>query len=467
MKKYTTTLTALVLALSVFMTGCASAETPAKKASVQSTEASAQPFGNETPVTQDIEIKSETRGGLKGQKTMNPDSAAGVNNDGAPTYTPLVIEKDDLFSNTDLEANLNLSDAVQIAVKNSSEYIIDTAGVYVLSGAASDFTVKVEAGNEDKVQIVLNNATISNTDFPVIYVKSADKCFVTSMGQNKLTVSKQFVSDGDINTDAVVFSKDDLTLNGTGSLTIVSSAGNGITTKDDLKITGGKYDISSALDAVEAHDSISICGGEFIINSGKDAFHCENDEHLGSLYIKDGIFNITAKDDGIQATSYLVIDGGEFTITAAEGLEATYVQLNDGKYNINASDDGINAAKKSNDYDVVIEINGGEISIVMGAGDTDGIDANGIIVVNGGTVDVNGRSTFDADRGTIYNGGTIIINGTAVDSIPSSMQGGHGEMGNRGDKTWGVRPADAGAVGNGTERDGKNKGDFGGRSNQN
>lgn len=456
MKNNIAILSAFVFVLSSFMSGCTSAESQLARPTIQNEETTAAQPASEASMISPAESKSDIQDFFGGMKPISSDYETGGTNRESLTYTPLVIEKENLFSNRDLESAPDLSEAVQISVQNSSEYTITTAGVYILTGEASDFTVKVEAGKDDKVQIVLNNASIANTDFPVIYVKSADKCFVTSLGQNSLTVRDQFVSDGDINTDAVIYSKDDLTLNGSGGLTIISAAGNGISTKDDLRITGGKYNISSALDAVEANDSISIYGGEFIIESNKDAFHCENDEKLGSVYIKDGSFNITAKDDGIQATSYLVIDGGNYTITAAEALEATYVQLNDGKYNINASDDGINASGKCDDYDVIIEINGGEITVVMGAGDTDGLDANGIIVVNGGTIDVTGRSTFDADRGTIYNGGTIIINGTVTDSIPSSM-GGHGGMGNKGNRNQGDRPTDPDSAGFRNEK-GKNKG---------
>lgn len=74
----------------------------------------------------------------------------------------------------------------------------------------------------------------------------------------------------------------------------------------------------------------------------------------------------------------------------------------------------------------------------MGPGDTDGLDANGRIIINGGTIDVTGNSAFDADRGSTYNGGTIIINGATVDSIPASMMGGHGGFGgNKGERPLG------------------------------
>lgn len=337
----------------------------------------------------------------------------------------------DVFTERDLCLTPDISDAVTIEAKDNSDYTVSSEGIYLLTGTAENFTVTVDADKKDKVQIVLKNAEISNDDFPVIYVKSADKCFISPEDENTLTVTGEFRTDGDNKTDAVIWAKDDVVLNGTGTLNIGSMYGNGISVKDDFKATGGIYNINCALDGIEVNDSVSVCGGEFRIQSDKDAVHCENsdDNTLGSVYIEGGIFRISAKSDGIQATSSMIIDGGTFEIESAEGLESTYIQINGGDISIQASDDGINAAAKSTAYDVLIEFNGGNTTIVMGAGDTDGIDANGSIIVNGGTINVTGNSTFDYDVSAQYNGGIIIVNGTQVDEIPQSMMGGHGGFG--------------------------------------
>lgn len=348
---------------------------------------------------------------------------------GDVTYTPLIFDREGLFSDRDMEAQPDISEATYIRAKDSEIYTIDAAGIYVLSGEAKDFSVMVDAAPKDKVQIVLEGARIQNSDFPVIYAKEADKCFITLSGDNELAVSGTFRSDGEVNTDAVIFARCDLTLNGDGNLTVRSECGNGITSKDDLRITGGAFTVVSGNHGIEANDSVSIADGTFTIDAGKDGIHCANDEQEGFIYLAGGIFRIDAVSDGIQATSYLVADGGEYRITASEGLEATYVQVNGGSISIQASDDGVNAASKSREYDVVIEINGGELTIVMGPGDTDGLDANGLIAVNGGTIDVKGGSTFDYDRGAVYTGGTIIVNGETVDTIPEPTMGGGGGRG--------------------------------------
>ncbi|MEZ5333946.1 MAG: carbohydrate-binding domain-containing protein [Methanolobus sp.] len=235
-----------------------------------------------------------------------------------------------------------------------------------------------------------------------------------------------FVSDGDTNLDAVIFSKDDLVFNGIGTLEIVSSE-NGISSKDDLKVTGGTYYVTSELDSFEANDRILIYDGTFDVNSSKDAFHCENDEDdsLGNIYIYNGIFEINAADDGITAAGFIQIDGGNITITkASEGIEATYIVINDGNIDIYATDDGINAARKSTGYDVEIIINGGTINIEMASGDTDGIDANGTVTINGGYTTIICNSGIDVDEESYINGGTVIVKCVQIYEIQAEMMGG-------------------------------------------
>ena len=273
---------------------------------------------------------------------------------------------------------------------------------------------------------------------PVIYAKTADKVFVTTSGDSSLSVTGSFTSDGSTKTDGVIFSKCDLVLNGTASLT-VSSAKNGIVCKDDLKITGGTYQIAASSKAVEANDSIRIYDGALNLTAGTDALHAENEEDtsLGYVYIGGGTLNLQAGDDGIHATSVVQIDGGTITVKAAEGIEGTYIQINGGTLGIEASDDGINAARKSGSLTPTVEFNDGDITIVMGAGDTDGVDSNGNIIINGGTVNVTGNSTFDYDGTAALNGGTVIANGQQVSSIPNQMLGGRGMGGGWGMNGWG------------------------------
>ena len=364
----------------------------------------------------------------------------------AVSGTDPVYSAEELFTDRDLEQTADLSDAETIILSSGNDVRITDAGVYVLSGTVSETTVYVEAASDAKVQLVLDGVSITNSSFPCIYVVSADKVFVTTSADSSLSVTGTFTADGDTKTDGVIFSKQDLVLNGTAALT-VSSADNGIVCKDDLKITGGTYVIQAQSKAVEANDSIRIAGGSFTLTAGTDGLHAENseDDTKGYIYIGGGEFTIRAGDDGVHAVSVLQIDDGALSITAAEGLEATIIQINGGTINITASDDGINAAWKSSSYTAAVIFNDGSITISMGQGDTDGVDSNGNIYVNGGTVSVTGNSTFDYDGVAEYNGGTIICNGQQVSAIPNQMMGGGGGWGqqnngwNQQNGNWGGR----------------------------
>ena len=351
------------------------------------------------------------------------------------------LSADELFTERDLTQTADLSDAKEITLQSGKNVTITKSGVYRVTGSAENVTIIVDAGDEDKVQLVLDGVSVTNADAPCIYVRNADKVFVTLSGDNSLSVTGQFTADGDTNTDGVIFSKDDLTLNGAGSLT-VNSSDNGIVGKDDLKITGGTYKITAASKAIEANDSIRVAGGSFTIKAGTDGLHAENedDDSLGYIYIGGGSFSMSVGDDGIHAVSFVQIDGGTFTISAAECMEGTYIRINDGTFDLSSWDDGINAARKSSAYSTpTVEINGGTINITMSAGDTDGIDSNGDIIVNGGTISVSGNSTFDYDGTAQLNGGTIYCNGQQVTEIPNQMMGGRGGMGDFGGGRMGGR----------------------------
>ncbi len=365
-------------------------------------------------------------------------------------------ESDVLFTEKDLACTPDLSDAVQYAVKGGEDITISESGVYVLSGTAENTVICVEAGDEDKIQLVLDGLSVTNTDAPCIYVKNADKVFVTTMSDSSLTVTGTFTADGDTNTDGAVFSRSDLVLNGMAALT-VNSTDNGIVSKDDLKVTGGTYTVTAASKAFEANDSICIADGTFSVSAGTDGFHSENgeDSSLGYIYIEDGTFTVVSGDDAIHANAYIQIESGTFDISAAEGIESTYILINGGTFGIEAGDDGINAAFKSNAYRPALEINGGEITVTMASGDTDGIDSNGDLKITGGSIDVSGPSSFDVDGTVTFTGGTVIVNGQQVDTIPSQMMG-------RGGGFGGVQGGDFGGM-QGGDFGGMQGGDFGGK----
>lgn len=377
---------------------------------------------------------STSKSSSTGTSTTATTATADTSNASSSTKTAKTTStssSSDVFSDRDLAQTADLTNAKTITVSDGQDVNITKEGVYVIKGTATDCTITVNAPDDAKVQLVLDGVSITNTDSPAIYVKAADKVFVTTTdSKNTLKVTGTFSADGETNTDAVIFSKSDITLNGVGTLNITSSK-NGITGKDDLKVTGGTYNIKSTGDAIEGKDSISIADGTFNITTDKDGLHSENkdDNTLGSIYIAGGNFTINAGDDGIQGTTTVTIDKGTFDITSVEGIEGTSVKINDGTVKISASDDGINAAAKSTACDVAIEINGGSTSITMGSGDTDALDANGSLTINGGTVDITAQFAFDFDTTGKLNGGTVTVNGEKVTEITESMQMGGGPNG--------------------------------------
>lgn len=334
--------------------------------------------------------------------------------------------ENDWFTDQDLKQAADLTGAVNYTIEDGQGIEITEAGVYVLTGTAENVTVTVSAGDNDKVQLVLDGASIVNNDAPCIYVKNADKVFVTTTkSENSLSVIGTFTTDGDTNTDAVIFSKDDIVLNGEGILTI-ESTDNGITSKDDLKVTGSTLVIDCASDALEANDTIAAAGGDLTIHAGKDGLNAGDDEEdgTGTVYLAGGTFTISAGSDGIQGNNTVRIDGGTLILEASEGIEGTFVQINDGSIAITATDDGINATRKSTAVNVAVEITGGDLTIEMGQGDTDAIDVNGDLTISGGAIDITARSAFDCDGTGTLSGGTVTVNGEAVTELTGQMMGG-------------------------------------------
>lgn len=371
-----------------------------------------------------------------------PDSLSGMNpptnnqNTDSSTYTgESVLDRNNQFTERDFDLEVDYSTATNLFVENDKEITIDQQGVYVLKGTAKNCTIIVNVLDDEKVQLVLDDVHITNEKRSCIVISNSDKVWITTKTDSSLTVESSFDTTVE-DKDAVIYSCDDLVLNGEATLTI-SSSDKAVKSNDDLKVTSGTY-IISAQTAFKANDSIRIADGNFQLTVQQDGIHAENkdDDSLGYIYIASGNFNILAKDDGIHANSVVQIDDGNFTIEAKEGIEATYVQINGGTIQVQASDDGINAAKKSTAYLVAIEITGGEIRIVMGPGDTDGLDSNGDMVVSGGTIQVTGNSTFDYDGNAYYTSGTIIVNGEQVSGIPESMMPGRnpGFGGGKGDR---------------------------------
>ena len=268
---------------------------------------------------------------------QNTDTASASSTPASADTEPVsVIDTSALFSDRDLDGSYDESAAVPIQLTGetaacaSDAVSIDGAritlldeGTYLVSGTLTDGQIVVDADDTDKVQIVLAGTDITCADSAAIYSKNADKVFLTLAEgtENTLSNGGSYTAIDENNIDAVVFSKTDLTLNGSGSLTIDAQAGHGVVSKDELTVTGGSYTVTAAEHGMTGKDSLAVAGGTFTITSGKDGLHAENadDSSLGFLYVADGEFTIAAQGDAVSASGALQVDGGTFDLTTGEG----------------------------------------------------------------------------------------------------------------------------------------------------
>lgn len=370
------------------------------------------------------------------------------------------------------------SDAVQIS--GNTVTIIDE-GTYILSGTLTDGMVIVDAEDTDKVQLVLDGVDITSAESAAIYVREADKVFITtaSDSQNTLTNGGTYTAIDDNNIDAAIFSKSDLTLNGAGSLTITAKAGHGVVSKDGLVLTSGTYQIDAASHGLSGKDSVRIASGSYTIVSGKDGIHAENadDTSLGFVYLADGAFDITSDGDGISAGNWLQADGGVYTVKAGGGSEnvqksdgewqfgpgqqtestdtteedtvsmkaikaAGELILKGGKYSLDSADDTIHSNAN-------ITISDGEFTLASG---DDGIHADSATTISGGTIDITesyegieglsiditGGETYvsgptnDGNSALDYNGTGTVTGGIFIAAGSSGMAENFGDSSTQG-----------------------------------
>jgi len=207
------------------------------------------------------------------------------------------------------------------ATVKDSKITITAAGVYVISGTLNDGQIIVDVKDKETVKLVLNGAVITCSDNAPIYSKSAGKTIISLQAgtQNTITDGKKYGSTEDPN--AAIFSQDDLTINGTGNLTVRGNYNDGITSKDDLKITGGNIKIYSADDGLLGKDLVAVKAGTIAIEAAGDGIKASNDTDAskGSIALEGGTFNIKSEADGIQANTSVLISGGIYTISSGGG----------------------------------------------------------------------------------------------------------------------------------------------------
>lgn len=334
---------------------------------------------------------------------------------------------------------------------------ISKKGDYIISGSLDDGQIIVDS-EEEAVHLFLDGVTLNNDDGPAIYVKSAKNVYISleEGSVNSLSDGKDYkLEDGEDEPDAVIFSKADLIINGSGSLNIDANYACGIRSKDDLVLRSGSFDVESASDALKGKDLLAVYDGTYIISSGGKGMVSTNSEEEGKgvVYVENGTFMIRSGDDAIHSNTNIMILGGEFDIDSQddgihaeevclvydsdvditnsyEGIEGSIVDLVASNISVVADDDGINAAgdtgtestaqsgrggfMDSNENNIIY-IDGGSLYVNAKG---DGIDSNGYLYIYGGDTVVDGPENdgngfLDYGIDCVMTGGTLIAAGSS------------------------------------------------------
>lgn len=295
------------------------------------------------------------------------------------------------------------SDSVKIS---GSKVTITEEATYVVSGELTDGMLIVNAPDTAKLQLVFNGVNIKSETSAALYILEADKVFLTLADGSTNTIENggNFTAIDDNNIDGALFSKQDLTMNGTGSLTVTSPAGHGIVCKDDLVITGGKYVVNSASHGLDANDSVRIASSDLTIDAGKDAIHCENtdDTSLGFIYIASGNIKAEAEGDGISAGAYMQIEDGTIDLLVGGGSENGEKQSSDNFGGFMGS--GRPGGRHPNDIQSTTADTEEDSTSMKG------LKATGNLSISGGKITVNSADdSVHSDKSVAINGGTFTI----------------------------------------------------------
>lgn len=338
-----------------------------------------------------------------------------------------------------------------------STVTISAGGMYILSGTLEAGQVLVEASKEDTVQLVLNGVHITAEENAAIYGKQVDTLIITLAEgtQNSLVDAANFTyADTEAEEpDAALFCKDDLILNGDGTLLVTAAYNNGIGSKDDLLVEGGSYTVTAASHGIRGRDSLQILDGSFNIEAGSDALQSNNDADADKGYIEitGGDFTLTAGRDGIQAETTLTIHNGAFAITTGgghanteivetesyKGLKAKgAILLEDGSYTIDSADDAIHS-------NAGITVLAG--SYLLQTGD-DGMHADESLTIQNGTIQIPAcYEGLEAANVAIHGSNIHIVASDDAINAAGGTDGGEGgrfgkdQFGQRADGSYAVQ----------------------------
>ena len=331
------------------------------------------------------------------------------------------------------------------ATVSGSTITITSGGTYIVSGTLSNGQIIVNSKDNDIVRIVLNGVDITCAKSSPIYVQNADKTVIilAPSTENYVTDGDSYTLNSDNEPTATIFSKDDLTINGTGSLTINANYNDGIKGKDDLKIISGNITINAVDNGIVGKDSVSIKEATITIKAGDDGIKSTNttEDYKGFVVIDGGNITITATNDGIQAITNATINNGTIDIVTGggssqkrssegsnKGLKSgNYIFIVGGTLKIDSADDTIHCNNN-------ITITGG--TFYLSSGD-DGVHADNILTISDGNINIT--KSYEGLEGLEINisGGTTYITASddGINASGGSSTSNNTSMGPMGQNT--------------------------------
>ncbi len=277
------------------------------------------------------------------------------------------------------------------------QVLISREGVYILTGTFTDLPIVVRAGEQDKVQLVLDSAEITSQNGPAILVESADKVFITLPAgtESRICDGPSYLLTDTGSPDAAIFSRADLCLNGSGALTVSGNYRHGVVSKDDLIIAGCTLRVTAASTALDGKDCVKVTGATITIDAGTNGVRSDNteDNDRGFVYLTDSALSIVSGGDGVQAATMLQAVNVHMTVTAGGG----------NGYSLRSADGSWKGLKSGGD----MLLDGGEYVI---SSRDDCIHANGSIAIVSGTFNLaSGDDGIHADSELTVSGGNILI----------------------------------------------------------
>ena len=288
---------------------------------------------------------------------------------------------------------------------NGNTVTITKKGIYHITGSLSGQLI-VDVPEDKKVTLVLDGAQISSdTACPLLILSSPKKTVLDLLGDNTVTDTRTESNLGEYN--AAVWSQDDLTVSGSGSLAVSSAAGSGISSKDDIDLESGSVTVSAAGVGIRGTDSVSVTAGSLKITAGGDGIKStqEEKEGKGFVAVSGGVIDIECGGDGISAATDVTVSGGFLSVVSGGGAEKAAAHTENTRWGMIAETDG-GTSQKGLKSDGGLLITDGVLELDCA---DDALHCAGTLQVDGGIITAStGDDALHSDTQLIINGGEII-----------------------------------------------------------